>query len=391
MGTVDGTLHPRRERPAAEIAIAAHTTAIGLPAWWPSPREWKKPFTPIGPPPASGQVRSVRVVEIGLLDGSRNILFDGSPHDAKVHYEEHGRPLNMAIVAGGTPVPGASCAECKALNTCEERVAAPGLLGITPSGAPLRTVSVSDLRHHSECPAQYHLRTLRLPKTQEYWAGHRRGKAVHAWLEEAHRPTAARKYPCASRDTPKDPASWSSPEWELPPDEARLGAQMIARHAEVCPFTSMTTDIRPEPDLAFYDAHANAVVVARPDLLFYEEGAPVWRETKTLRSGRVSRRHIFRRYPQLALALLILDSGHLGGEREGARVELEVLYPDRLPTLITLHPNEPEDIEEAREELHALTRCWHDDTAFPSRPQEKACGSCPVSRWCPDAVLPEGE
>ncbi|WP_169775384.1 PD-(D/E)XK nuclease family protein [Streptomonospora alba] len=381
----------RAERSEAEIAIAAHTTAIGRPARWPPPEEWGQPFPLLGPHRPPGYIRRVRVIEIGLMDGSRNVLFDGAPEEAKARYEERGRHRHIEIVAGGAPRPGTSCVDCKALMVCEERIWAPGLLGVRTRQAPLRTVSASDLRYHRQCPAQYHMRALKLPKADEYAAEHRRGKAVHAWLEDAHRRAAVHGQPCTPNSVPEAPETWGETEWALPQEEIRLGIRMLTSHAGVCPFSSAISHSDPEPDLAFFDAYANAVVLAKPDLLFYEDGAPVWRETKTRRSGATSRRELFRRYPQLALGLLILHGGHLGEQTEGARVELEVLYPDRLPDLIFLHADDPIDVEAAKEVLYSLTRSWHGDTSYPAHPHEDACRRCPVSHWCPDAALPKEE
>ena len=376
----------RPEQMTAEVAIAAHTAAIGAPTPWPAPREWKRPLEPSGPPPAPGQIRRVRIVEIGLSDGSHAVLFDGDPDAAKAAYDRQARGLLTQAVAGGPPVPGASCADCKALAFCPEPVHVPGLLGIAAAPAPLRTLSASDLRYHDRCPTQYHLRSINLPKAYEYSAANERGQAVHAWLERTHRAAVA---PCTAMDTPRDQESWTAGGWTVTGEQARMGVRMRAYHADVCPFRHRITNVQPEPTLTFFDAHANTVILAKPDLLYSEEGSPVWRETKTRQANPVRHQDIMRRFPQLALAVLLLHRGALKGDRASSRVELEVLYPDRIPDLYYLDPSDPDDVEEARKVLYALVRSWHADTTYPARPDKVICRSCPVSRWCPDAALPK--
>ena len=66
------------------------------------------------------------------------------------------------------------------------------------------------------------------------------------------------------------------------------------------------------------------------------------------------------------------------------RVELEVLYPDS-SDMILLDPNDPAHLARAREVIHGLAAPWHADETAAPRPGRE-CGTCPVRRWCPDAL-----
>ena len=77
-------------------------------------------------------------------------------------------------------------------------------------------------------------------------------------------------------------------------------------------------------------------------------------------------------------------------------MELELLYPDS-SDMILLDPNDHAHLARAREVIHDLAAPWHaDETATPWPGPE--CRTCPVRRWCPDALplaggcpLPDGD
>ena len=102
--------------------------------------------------------------------------------------------------------PGRSCASCRLASSCLDLGKVPGLLGVADVTRPRRTVSVTDLRRHDKCPAQEHLRRLRLPRRLDIEYGSRavqRGKAVHELLEQLHARTPHR--PCILADVPDGP------------------------------------------------------------------------------------------------------------------------------------------------------------------------------------------
>lgn len=129
------------ERNLTQVAIAGYSSAFGVEAPWPAP--WSQPFQLIARPSV---VQRVRVVEVGLLGGPPVPLFSGTVPQAEAYFAEHGRHQIAEIAAGEIARPGASCAGCKQLTGCAEVVRAPGLLGLSARRAPLRKVSISDLR-----------------------------------------------------------------------------------------------------------------------------------------------------------------------------------------------------------------------------------------------------
>lgn len=363
-----------RQRDPAQVAIAAFSAAFGVAASWPD--WWSQPFKLRG----GEVVERVRVVEIGLVDGSRVVLFDGTPTHAEAYFAEHGRKRIAEIAAGGTPIPGMSCAGCKQLTVCDRLQRLPGLLGLRAGQAPVRTVSISDLRYYRSCPAQAHLSSLNLPRSQRDSPEAELGRAVHGWLETAHR--GGTRTACRITDMPRHD-DLAGAQWGVTGEAAQLGARILAHHPEVCAFQDpdSITDVRVEPRLVFHDTAANAIVIARPDMLYLQDGSWVWRETKTTQKTRWLHDDLLDEFPQLALAAVLLAECALGGDPAGSRVELEVLRPDGAD-IPMIDPTDPEQVTKARRVLQQLAQPWRDDEAFEARPG-KACRWCRVSQWCP--------
>ncbi|HUZ55884.1 MAG TPA: PD-(D/E)XK nuclease family protein [Streptosporangiaceae bacterium] len=386
-GTVEGA-----EREPGEVAMAARVLAFGSPARvaekkgtgaydWPT-RRGRPYLVQQGPLPSW-----VRVVEVGCGDGSARVLFEGDPDKAKREYEE-ARGRLRATVDAAERRPGRSCVSCRLAPTCLDLTKVPGLLGIADGTRPRRTLSVTDLRRHEKCPAQEHLRRLRLPRRLDIEYGSRavqRGKAVHKLLEQLHARRPHRR--CTLADIP-DPRGWSAGEWHLTGREAELGAQMMARHVAVCPLKYADRDmpLSTEPVLAFDDPASDTVVIAEPDLLYWDGGGRVWRETKTTgyiadRSGK----DVLEVYPQAALALVLLAEGALGGDPARSRVELEILRPTG-PDLELINAGDPGRVAKAREVIASLAGPWHSDREFTANPEKRRCADCEVARWCPSAL-----
>jgi len=370
-------------RDRAEIALAAYTTAHGRLAPWPDP--WRERFDVAGDAPVC--VRQVRVLEVSLLNGDHKILFDGTPADADALYGTDARARVRAVAAGGSARPGYSCADCKLVAGCGELPRIPGLLGITGSGAPLRTWSVSNGRYYSKCPAQDHLIRLNLPRQNEYDPAAERGQAVHAWLEQNH--AGPLRSACTVWDIPVQPDDWTAGGWHVTDEQALLGARMLASHADLCPFhrTDRTIEVRLEPVLAVHDTAANVIVTAKPDLIYIEDGIVVWRETKSRQRLPRLGPDLFVDFPQVALATVLLARNALGGQPDGkpagARVELELLTPDSADLLL-IDAADPGEIARAQAAVHELAAPWHADEQANARPGLH-CATCPVRRWCPDA------
>jgi hypothetical protein len=260
-------------------------------------------------------------------------------------------------------------------------VRAPGLLGLRSySRTKLRQVSISDLRYYADCPAQYQLRALRLPKASEYAMAARLGQAVHHFLESRHTQAAVS---CGHEDMPIG-ADWPDPRWELDREAAEAGLRMLAHHPFVCPLQAGTSDFAIEKTFVFHDTAAQALVIAKPDLVYRDAGAWVWRETKTTSRDQRGGTDVMAEYPQVALATAILGSGLLGGPVDGARVELELLRPTG-PDLLVVDPADPGQVDRAHAVLRRMAQPWREDMTFAATPGKK-CRTCPVSRWCPSAV-----
>jgi hypothetical protein len=354
-----GRTDPQR-RSAAEVAVAAYVAAHGRPAQWPDP--WEQRFVVGGQP----HVSNVVVAEVSLADGVRSVLFDGTAAEATELYGQSGRLPVAKSIEGTSRRAGGDCLKCRLLAVCPDVPRAPGLLGLPAyPKARLRSVSVSDLRYHDSCPAQYHLQAMRLPKSNEYSAEARLGLAVHDYLERLHRRDAG---PCVAADMPVD-ASWLGPAWALDERDALTGARMLAHHPQVCPIQSGVTDVYVEKTFTFYDTAAQALVIAKTDLVYRDGSSWVWRETKT--TQRPARGHsVLDVYPQIALATAVLSRGLLGGSVDGSRVEVEVLRPTGAD-LILVDPCDPGQVAEAHALLGKLTRPWREDSTFPARPGGK--------------------
>ncbi|MEW2329423.1 PD-(D/E)XK nuclease family protein [Micromonospora chersina] len=366
----------KTRRTHGEVAVAAVVTAFGHPAS--NPERWSNAFER-----SEGQLpERVTVLEIGLLDGSRNILFDGTPDQAQDKYTTDGRDAVTALLNGSGIRPGRDCLKCQIKVACPAVPRAANLLGIqTPPRAPMRKVSISDLRYYERCPARYRLQAMLLPRLNEYDRYARLGKAVHKVLEQQHA-TAAE--PCSLADMPTDDG-WAAG-LDLDEADVHAGLAMLANHPMVCPLHVGVAPMRIEPNYVFYDTSAQAMIIAKPDLVYQDAGAWVWREIKT--SQRVAdTRPVLEVYPQLALATTVLAAGLLGGDTHNARIELEVLRPDR-SDLVQIDPHEPENLAQAREVLRKFAQPWRDDTVFQAR-SGKSCRTCPVRRWCPSAADPE--
>jgi hypothetical protein len=369
-GTVSG-----RTRDPSQIAIAVYAAAFGVPAPWPAKGDWAQPFNPA----ATTEATTIRIADAGLADGSRAVHLEVTRGEAQAFFIRHGRQRIREIVVGGAPRPGSSCGDCKLITACGTLPRIPGLLGLPSRRAALRTVSVSDLRYYRSCPAQAHLSALNLPPGG-YGPQATLGLAVHAWLENLHQRGGGA---CQAADMPETGEDWAGGKWQVSGPLADLGSRMLAHHPSVCAFgqSGLAIDVRVEPRLAFHDTAAQAIVLAKPDMVYLEDGSWVWRELKTTQRPVWFNDDLLDEFPQLALAVTILAEGGLGGDRAGSRVELEVLRPDG-SEVILIDPSDPGRVAKARSVLRGLAEPWRDDEEFTARPGPN-CQRCLVSQWCP--------
>ncbi|MHC0429186.1 PD-(D/E)XK nuclease family protein [Streptomyces sp. O3] len=138
--------------------------------------------------------------------------------------------------------------------------------------------------------------------------------------------------------------------------------------------------MRTEPRVVRHDTAADVVVIAEPDLLYRDADSWVWRETKTSATDRRSLRPLLELYPQLALAVVLIARGDLGGAPSCARVELEVLRPGGADLEI-IDPFAPANRTAAEGVLRAMVADWHGDDHYPAVPG-RSCERCEVARWC---------
>jgi hypothetical protein len=326
------------------------------------------------------QVQRVRVVEVGCEDGSHNVLFNDSPDEAVALYNKFARGQVRESVDGGEYRPGYDCADCALVAVCPAVPKRPGFLGIDDRSMPRRSWSATDGRYYAECPAREYQRRVGLPPGGTETPEVRRGRAVHTWLERCHErvPVAG----CGPDDGPRE-AGWCG-EWSLTGDDELMAAQMLGDHASVCPLNDglRDQDVRVEQPVVVYDPAADVVVIAKPDLAYCEHGSWVLREFKTSRhAGSVD--DPFRRYPQLALGLVLLAEGALGGDPRASRVELESLTSEG-PVVRAFHPSDPDHLAYARRLVRELAAPWHGDLRSEATPGDP-CRDCEFISWCPDA------
>lgn len=368
----------RRQSDPAVVATAAYVLAFGSAVLG---NRWDVPLVMSRTTP---EVDRVRVVDVGLLDGSWNIAFDGGPDKARALFLDKAFPAVRAVADGREFRPGNDCARCHLRRDCPALLRRPGLLGIGDTSRYPRSWSVTSGRQHSRCARQSRLRELWLPypAEDEYDDAAQLGQAVHLWLERAHARTPHQ--PCGAHETPHPPDDWSVDRWFVRGDSARFGVQLIGDHALVCPLRTDVgvDDVRPEYKTVVYDPDADVVVHVKSDLLYTDGDVRVIRETKT--TSQVYEGDLLLRYPQIALAIVLAAERVLGDDPARTRVELERLTPAG-PFETTFSPADPSLVEAAREVVHGLAAAWHADTEWAPRPGW-ACGTCEFSRWCPDRL-----
>jgi hypothetical protein len=383
-----------RPRTAQEVATYAAVTANGRRVLEGGAARWSDPFEVALADP---EPDLVRVVDVGLGDGSTVVLWEGTPHQAQSTYGGVARPLVPAVTDGGTPVPQRSCAECKVRPVCTELPTRPGLLGLPDQGTHPRVLAPSKLWTYQVCPAKYLLTTdLRLPAgPREQTASMVRGTRVHRWLEQAH----LRGFACGTDDLPADggglgdEAARLAAGAGLDPSELRDVVPWLAQHVVVCPFAALP-DVAasvPERDVVVDDTDADVLVVTRPDLLLATPAGPVWRETKTLAvMPTLDDLELLPAYPQAAVGVCALADRavtdptvmSVSGPAPGA-VELELLTATGA-RLVRYDAGDEATVLAARRALAEATYAWHQDDEFPTRPGT-ACAFCEVAQWCPDA------
>jgi len=332
--------------------------------------------------PPCGALTRIRVVEVGLLDGSTSVLFDGTPEAARAAYEANARPAIATFLDATSQIPGRACGGCKIAGCCPAPETVDGHLGQDQPGIRTRSVSASDLETYARCPAQWHMRDSNLPKDVGAHPAAARGRNVHAWLRAAH----GRGVKCELSDMP-EPGTGTEAFAGLDDAEYAAAYPYLLAHLGECPFGPAVKVIALDQPLYGYDRPADVVVATRPDLFMIDaDGVPVLHETKTTEEALPSNEaEAFDRWfhvPWL-ISLFASGSGARLGATEAGVVELEVLTPGGGRTYAWRLDDDPV-VRMARAEVRARADDWHRDSVWEARPGPQ-CGWCPVSRWCPSA------
>lgn len=332
-------------------------------------------------------VERIRVVEIGLSDGSMEVLFDDSPATAQALYEAQTVKVIEKIIFDRSATPGASCGRCKIAGCCNALERLDGFLGQVRRGHATRSVSARDIETYEQCPSQWYLADSNLPGETSSGASSDRGKNVHDWLAKAHMGSGK----C-------DPEDLDFIDEYFPPslgEEEYLEARdYVVQHASSCPLGDGARVIGSEVGIYGYDAKADVVIVSKPDLLYVDpDDVFVIRETKTTTLALPKdEQEAFDRYLAVPWLLNLFASGYRGPyESERARLELEVLTPEA-GRVFRWDLNDSGILGMAKAEVRLRAKKWHRDTTWASAPSEH-CKWCRVRRWCPDAreVEPEDD
>ncbi|RKT56655.1 PD-(D/E)XK nuclease family protein [Saccharothrix australiensis] len=369
----------KRDRGAAEVALAAYAVAHGEPCH-PAYGRRHEPLRGL-PPGAYELPHRVRVVEYGCGSGGFEWV-ELSREQALAGFRETSAPVLATALSGVGRTPGRDCVGCGVIAECDAVPRARLQPGIAPSKWMRRSVSASDLRAHVDCPASYHLTRqlkLRQPGAVEDPAVVR-GRVVDDWLNRRHAARPARR--CQMDEVPGSLEEWRDGRFTIDGEEAGVAARMLRQHTLFCPIGKPGTGDRVwvQRTLSLHDPELDLVFVATPDLVYERSGAPVWRETKTTRSHLWTGQPLLSQYPQVALAVLMVAGGVLGDTTKMPRIELELLN-DGDCGLEEVDPGRPEVVEEAREVIRPLLDHWLADADFPARPG-RACDHCAALAWC---------
>ncbi|MFF0597362.1 PD-(D/E)XK nuclease family protein [Streptomyces antibioticus] len=330
-------------------------------------------------------LQRIRVVEIGLGDGSMEILFDDSPAEAQSLYATRVIPLVSGIVTSRVATPGNSCGRCKIAGCCSSLEKVDGFLGQSRKGSSTRSVSARDIEVYEKCPAQWYLTSNNLPSRSDTPPSSERGRVIHEWLARAH--MGNRK--C-------DPSDLDAIDGNFPPglDESDYleSRKYVTQHASMCPLGDGAQVIGSEISVYGYDAQADVVVVSKPDLLYVDSDETfVIRETKTTTlSLPLDEQEAFDRFFAVPWLLNLIGSGYRGPYKsDNARLELEVLAPEE-SRLFSWDLGDARLLRMAKAEVRLRAKKWHRDTSWNSTPGEH-CRWCPVRGWCSDATVDEAE
>lgn len=325
----------------------------------------------------------IRVVEVGLADGSRAVLLDCDPQQVVTTFAAQVRPHIESMTTQDHVVTGWDCNGCKAAGGCEALIPMDGLFDLTRSRLGTRSVSASALKTYSECPARWLMtKEIHLPQNRDESHSQVRGNAVHRWLALAH----SRGTACAFSDLPTPGEESGIADGVLDALEYELAFPYLLNHVNDCPLAQAgAVVVGVEKDVRGFDHHADLLAVARPDLLYMDDDVLVVREVKSSeREYAGGRDEAYDRNRQVPFMLRMFASGLASkyGVASG-RVEIELLTPQS-QSVFTWSTDDAALSLIAADDLTRSVEEWHEDGEWRTKPGPQ-CTRCPVARWCPDA------
>jgi PD-(D/E)XK nuclease superfamily len=324
----------------------------------------------------------VRVVELGAVDGSIAVLFDGDPETAVAGFQANGKARASDLTAQDHVVPCRDCGTCKIAGVCEALVPVTGLLGQAKPGYRSRSIAPSALDQYRICPAQWLLdRELHLPREKGTSEAQARGQAVHQWLKVAHR----RSVRCRSEDLPEPGGELGLAAGQLSAEEYAVAYPYLVQHLQNCPLGKVgIVVVAVEKDVYGFDHDAQVIPVTKPDLIYRLGERLVAREFKTAADLPAhGKDEAYSQHLQIPFLLTMLASGL--AERHGAvagTVELELLTASG-SELWSWDTDHLLTARVAAGDVRRAVDDWHRDDTWNTRPGQH-CTWCPVREWCPD-------
>lgn len=327
----------------------------------------------------------VRVLDIGPVDGSHVLTFDGSPDDVHQRFNDLVRPRISDLLQNTEVVNCSECGSCKVAGACESLVPVVKALGQSNRGYRSRSVSASELTKYAECPGRWLLESsLRLPREMSSTEAQSRGLTVHQWLEVAHR----RGIACTIADLPRPGGDIGIASGVMDTFEYAVAYPFLVQHVNKCPLALPESElVLSEENLFGFDTAAEVVIVSKPDLVYRVGETLIAREVKTgsqpLPNGRDD---AYGRSLQVALLLQLLSAGmaqHFG--YTSAAVEIEHLTPTQ-SEVWRWETTDTQMLLIAAGDVRRAVEGWHEDSDWLTTPGPQ-CSWCHVRKWCPDRDL----
>ncbi len=373
-----------RRRDPAYLAVYARVAADAIMRQEGS--LWRERWPAAASQPAPAQ--HVRVREIGMLDATDALLFEGNADDVRANF---GGAVaeRIHVLGGGAFNPGGRCATCSVRYECPGPARLPGVLGVAGPALWTRALSPGDLTAARTCTWQVHLeRELALPRARrETTEAMLRGTYLHSWLEHAH----ARLVACSAADLPVPGEGMGEVAEMLGWDDTTYSAlrPYLLQHIEGCPLERPdVVAAYPEQTLTAWDTDVDVVMSTRADLVIETSDGYLVRETKSVgvhHEMPQSAAEVFERYPQVAVTMCLLAdgldpvSGEASATRRPSRVEVEILRTDGREVR-GFDTSDAEAVLIARATIAEAIDTILYSPAAPSLGRH--CEWCPVSRWC---------